>query len=257
MRHSRSIRRAIGLAFMLAFTGVTSSAVAQEANLPRPRGVVNDFADVISSSGEQAIRRDIEAVQEATPVEIAVATIPSIEPYASIEQYSIALAGEWGIGGQENDTGILLIVGMDVREVRIEVGYGLEGPIPDGRAGAILDQAILPAFRQGDYAAGFQAGVREIAGILEDEYDVEISGSTSNTRRSSSSNRGGSGLGRIIYILIFLFVFGGGRFLFLPFMMMGGGGFFGGGFGSRGGGGGGFSGFGGGGFGGGGASRGF
>jgi uncharacterized protein len=236
--------------------GGVSIAAAQEARLPRPQGVVNDFADVIPSSGEQAIRRDILAVQEATPVEIAVATIPSIEPYGSIEQYSIALAGEWGIGGQENDTGILLIVAMDVREVRIEVGYGLEGPIPDGRAGAILDQAILPAFRQGDYAAGFQAGVREIAGILEDEYNVEISGSTTNTQRSSRSDNRGSGLGRIVYILIFLFVFGGGRFLFLPFMMMGGGGFFGGGFGSRGGGGG-FSGFGGGGFGGGGASRGF
>ncbi len=255
-RTARPVR--LGL-ILCAFLGVLAGAAfAQDSDLPRPRGVVNDFADVIPASGEEAIRRDIEAIQQATPVEIAVATVPSIDPYGSIEQYSIALASEWGIGGEESDTGILMIVAMDVREVRIEVGYGLEGPLPDGRVGAILDQALLPPLRQGDYAAGFQAGVREIAGILEDEYDVEISGSTSNAQRSGRSSEQGSGIGRFLYILIFLFVFGGGRFLFLPFMMMGGGGFFGGGFGSRGGGGGGgFSGFGGGGFGGGGASRGF
>ncbi|MFW5729003.1 MAG: TPM domain-containing protein [Spirochaetota bacterium] len=237
-----------------------AAAQGQEGELPRPRGVVNDFAGVISASEEEQIRDDIEAIQAATPVEVAVVTVASIAPYADIEEYSVALASEWGVGGAEDDTGIMLLLAMDVREVRLETGYGLEGAIPDGRAGAILDDMVLPGLRRGDYGAGMRAGVQEIAAILGEEYGVEIADYTPRTEREPS-RRSGSPIGRIFYIFIVLMVFGGGRFFFLPFLMMGRGGFFGGGFGSRGGGfsggGGGFSGFGGGGFGGGGASRGF
>jgi uncharacterized protein len=259
VRSTYDIRRTVILAGF-ALLVAAAAAGAQEGDLPRPRGVVNDFADVISASAEERILRDIQAIQQATPVEVAVVTVSSIAPYADIEEYAVALASEWGVGGPEDDTGIMLLVAMDVREVRIEVGYGLEGAIPDGRAGAILDDMVLPGLRRGDYGAGLRAGVQEITAIVGEEYGVEIADYEPRTDREPA-RRSRSPIGRLFYIFIVLVMFGGGRFIFLPFLLMGGGGFFGGGFGSRGGGfsggGGGFSGFGGGGFGGGGASRGF
>ncbi len=259
VRSAFSMRRVHLLAGAILLL-IAATGHAQDGELPRPRGVVNDFANVISASAEDEIRRDIEAIQQATPVEVAVVTVASIAPYADVEEYSVALASEWGVGGPEDDTGVMLLVAMDVREVRIEVGYGLEGAIPDGRAGAILDDMVLPGLQRGDYGAGLRAGVQEIAAIVAQEYGVEIADYEPRTDREPA-RRSRSPIGRLFYIFIVLVMFGGGRFIFLPLFLMGGGGFFGGGFGSRGGGmsggGGGFSGFGGGGFGGGGASRGF
>lgn len=199
-----------------------------------------------------------EALERATGAQLAVAVVESIEPYGSIEQYSIALAEAWGVGSGEEDNGVLLVLAMGERRVRIEVGYGLEGAITDGTAGAILDEAVLPALREGQYGAGLLRGMEAVSAEIAEAYQVDLReyGAQEQPRSLSRSRGSSGGLGRIIYLLIFLFFFGGGR-LFWPLLFLTGGrGFFGGGFGS-GRPSGGFSGFGGGGFGGGGASRGF
>jgi uncharacterized protein len=147
---------------------------------------------------------------------------------------------------------------MQERQVRIEVGYGLEGAIPDGRAGEILDEAVIPELTNGNYGAGLLAGMQDIAGIVAEEYDVDLSeyGAEVPTTRSARGGRSsGGGGGRLLYFLVLMFFLGGGRFFWPILFLAGGRGFGGGGFGA--GGGGGFGGFGGGGFGGGGASRGF
>ena len=255
----------VAIATALFFLALAASVWAQE--LPKATGFINDFADIIDSGSEQQMFRIAEEVRAKTGAEIAVATVKSMAPYGSIEEYSIALAGEWGIGGKDEDNGVLLILALDERKTRIEVGYGLEGAIPDGRAGQVLDKAMVPFFQNGDYGRGFLEGVKSISAIIAEEYDVDIAAfDTSRVETYGGASGFGFDPSRIIMILVVLFL-GGGRFFIWPLLFMGAGrrrGSFGGGFGSRSSGGGfrsggfgGGGGFSGGGFGGGGASRGF
>ena len=249
---------------ILAFVLIPGIKGLSKDTLPEPVGYVNDFAGIIDPDSKARMERIIEVIKKTTGAEIAVVTVKTIEPYASIEEYSIDLASKWGIGEKGKDNGILIITTMKERRIRIEVGYGLEGIIPDGLAGEIIDKSILPYFRSGNYGLGLLKGVEAIAGIIAKEYNVDLSKydlSVKEAHKYTEKSKIPIGL---ISFLILLFLFGGGR-LFWPLLFLGtfggfgGRGFFGGGFGSDGdsGFGGGFSGFGGGGFGGGGASRGF
>lgn len=251
MRYSR------GFAILLLAFFALSPLAAQE-ELPRPRGYVNDFAGVVDSRSEQQMTQLAEALERATGAQIAVAVVESMEPYGSIEEYSIALAQAWGVGSGEEDNGLLLVLAMAERQVRMEVGYGLEGAITDGTAGSILDEAVIPALQEGRYGEGLLRGMEAVSGEIAEAYQVDLTeyGASEQPRPLSRGRGGSDGLGRIVYLLIFLFFFGGGRFFWPLLFLTGGRGFFGGGFGS-GRPSGGFSGFGGGGFGGGGASRGF
>lgn len=252
---TRSRARAALLAPAL-FLLAAVSLPAQD--FPEPQGFVNDFAGVIDAQTEQEMTQLAEAVREATGAEIAIAVVESVEPFATVEEYSIRLASEWGVGGAEDDSGVLFVLAMQQRQVRIEVGYGLEGALPDGRAGAILDSAVLPPFGQGNFGEGLHAGMRQVAGIIAEEYEVDLSryGAEAPPPRSGGRGSQGGGGGRLLYLLFLMFFLGGGRFFWPLLFLAGGRGFFGGGFGSSGGGSS-FGGFGGGGFGGGGASRGF
>lgn len=225
--------------------------------LPKPTGFVNDYANLIDDTSKARMESIAKAVQEDTGVEIAVVTVDTIEPYGSVEEYSIELASTWGIGRSGEDTGILFLLALRERKIRLEVGYGVEGIIPDGLAGEIIDKSVLPSLRAGRYGEGFLKGVEAVSGIVAEEYGVELDLRLNESRKYTRS--GGGGIGIIVFIILAL-LFGGGRF-FLPLLFIGSAasrGFYGGGFGSRGSSfGGGFSGFGGGGFGGGGATRGF
>lgn len=227
---------------------------------PKPTGYVSDFAGVIEPAYAQRIEGVARALQEKTGAQIAVVTVRSVAPYGSIEQYAVDLAAEWGVGEAGRDNGVLLLLAMDERRIRLEVGYGLEGAIPDGLAGEIIDRSILPPLRAGDYGAGLLRGVQAVAGIVAEEQGVALDTESMEAGRTYTRS-GGSGL-FFLAVLVLFFLIGGGRFLFpLLFLGAAGRGFYGGGFGSGGsafgGRSSGFSGFGGGGFGGGGASRGF
>jgi uncharacterized protein len=243
---------------ILVFLLAASLCAAQQ--LPEPVGFVNDFAGVIDPSHAQRIEEVARALQERTGAQVAVVTVQSTAPYGSVEQYAVELATRWGVGEAEKDNGVLILVAMEERRVRLEVGYGLEGAIPDGRAGEIIDRAILPHLRSGEYGPGLLKGVQAVAGIVAQEYGITLDRESMEAGRAYTRS-GGPGL-LFLAVLALFFLVGGGRFLFpLLFLGAAGRGFYGGGFGAGGGafGGGssGFSGFGGGGFGGGGASRGF
>jgi uncharacterized protein len=251
------IRRSLPAVALLLLCGLVATA----QRLPEPLGYVSDFAGVIDSRDEAAITRIAEEVQEKTGAQIAVATLASMEPYGSIEELGVALATGWGVGEKGKDNGVLLLIAMKERRARIEVGYGLEGAIPDGLAGQILDQEMIPSFRSGDYGSGFRRGVEAVAAIVASEAGVELGSFDASDVRDYESTRGGTlPISTLIWFLV-IFFFVGGRFLW-PLIFMGGfrgrrryygGGFGSGSFGGRSG----FGGFGGGGFGGGGASRGF
>lgn len=142
------------------------SAVAFAQVLPKPAGRVNDFANVIDAATEAAIDRQLDQLEQKTSSEIAVATVPSLDG-VSVEEYANKLFREWGVGQAKQDNGVLILVAPNDRSMRIEVGYGLEGVLPDGLAGQIIREDFLPRFRENDYTGGIRTGVARVAEVVE------------------------------------------------------------------------------------------
>lgn len=117
-----------------------------------------DAANLLPPSARSAIDRKLRALEKATGHQFVVVTIGSLGGHA-IEDYGVTLGRSWGIGRKNINDGVLLIVAPHERKVRIEVGYGLEKALRDDEAAAIINSAILPAFRAGDYPRGISAGV--------------------------------------------------------------------------------------------------
>jgi uncharacterized protein len=208
---------------------------------------VNDGAGMISPQAEAALEAKLADLEKNESTQVVILTVPSLEG-EPIEDFSIRVAEAWKIGQKGVDNGVLFLVSRDDRKVRIEVGYGLEGRLTDLLAGRIVQNEVTPAFRAGQFDAGFQRGVDAILLAVRGEY-----------KAAPAKEKGGSpSVALILLIILFIYFFsrisrgsrGGG-----PMIFGGGpgGGFYGGGGGFGDGGGGGFSG-GGGGFGGGGAS---
>lgn len=204
---------------------------------------------MLSENERNELERRLLEYERTRGHQVVVHTTPSLEGL-EIEDYSIAIAEAWKVGHRGLDNGVILTVAPNERKVRIEVGYGLEGVVPDAIAFEIQEQVILPRFREGELAGGITDGVDAILAAAAGEY------APARGSRRSQRERGGLSLGPLLWILILFLAFGSRGIFFLPFLMSGSrggssraGGLAGGGFG----GGGGFSG-GGGGFGGGGAS---
>lgn len=156
------MRAGAALACWLLAAGV----VCAQAALPKPAGRVNDFAELLGAPARAALEQRLQDVETKTSSEIAVATVKSLDGM-SVEEYANRLFKEWGVGQAKTDNGVLILVAPNEREMRIEVGYGLEGILPDGLAGEIRDEQFLPRFRNDDYAGGITAGVTRIADIVE------------------------------------------------------------------------------------------
>jgi len=148
--------------------GVAPQAFAQDT-LPALSGRVVDTAELIDPGREAALVERLAAHERASSDQIVVATVVSLGG-RDIAAYAIELAREWQIGTAQNDNGVLLLVAPNEREVRIETGRGLEGALTDARSGLIIRSEILPAFRDGDFAGGIEAGVRAIIDSIAGEY---------------------------------------------------------------------------------------
>ncbi len=220
---------------------VVSPALAFEP--PPLRGHVNDSADMIPAATEAKLEQYLTRLEQSDSTQVVILTVPDIDG-DDIDSAAIATAQQWGLGQEGKDNGVLLFIAKQERKVRIEVGYGLEGVLTDLLAGRIIDNEIVPRFKQGDFSGGIVAGTMAIVDAVHGQY-----------KGSGKRHRKGHALGWLPIVLFLLlgvlprrrrslFWFGG-------FGGMGGFGGGGGGFG-----GGGFSG-GGGGFGGGGASGGW
>jgi uncharacterized protein len=144
---------------------VLTAVVAAQA-LPKPTGRINDFAGVIDAATEIELDRLLDQLEQKTSSEIAVATVTSLGGM-SVEEYANRLFKEWGIGRAKQDNGVLVLVAPNDREMRIEVGYGLEGVLPDGLAGQIIDDDFTPWFRDGDYTGGIRNGVGRVAEVVQ------------------------------------------------------------------------------------------
>jgi uncharacterized protein len=138
------------------------------AALPQPQGSINDFADVLSPEVEGQLDAIVKGVAADTSAEIAVVTVRSLEGQ-TVEQYALELFNAWGIGKKAQDNGVLVLVAPADRAMRIEVGYELEGVLPDGLAGEIIRTAFIPRFREDDYAGGILDGVTRVAQVVRRE----------------------------------------------------------------------------------------
>jgi uncharacterized protein len=240
--------RRVTLALLLF--AAASVCLAAEPTIPRPAGYVNDSAGVL---GEWAAKTDkaCRDIEQQTTAEVAVLTVKTTAPLDA-QQYSQKVYDFWKIGKKGKDNGVLVLLAVDDRKMWIATGYGVEGVLPDGKAGEIRDRLMLPLFRQKRYGEGIYVGVASIGNILS---GGKIAG--------PKAARKGRSLPFPAEFLIFLAI---AAFFVIRSVLMGpfggtrrhgGGWYYGGGFGGGGFGGGGFGGFGGGSSGGGGAGGGW
>ena len=202
------------LAPVLLWASLAGAALAQD--FPALTGRVVDAADILSPQAEQAIDGLSRAHEAATTNQVVVATVPSLQGY-EIEDYGYRLGRAWGIGqdgsqataagsAQLKDNGVILLVAPNERKVRIEVGYGLEGELTDAVSSVIIQSAILPPFRAGDFDTGIRRGVEDIVTALGGD-------SSEFLKRVPERVSEGDPLGAIIqmiFIAIFLyFMFSG------------------------------------------------
>lgn len=246
-------RAVVFILLFVLFTGFSALA----AGIPEHTRdfYVNDFAGVLSDETSALILGTGAAMAEKTGAQIVVVTVDSLNG-DSIEEYALSLLRTWGIGDEKKNNGVLLLVAVNDRKSRIEVGYGLEGCLPDGKTGRIQDDYMLPYFREEDYDAGVKNGYLAILKEVAQEYSVDVESLGQDIpmpEQTDDSQEASDGMGQLFLvgaaILFFLFdwIFLRGRITRALILMSGRGG--GGGFGGSGGGG-----FGGGGFSGGGGS---
>ena len=254
---------------------LTLEVNAEPQPWPSPANYVSDFANVISQNQERALNGLFRQVQTKTEAQLAIVTIHSLRKrgFGSIDETAVNLFEQWGIGGKEKDEGLLILVAIEERKWRVEVGYGLEGTIPDVIASRLGETLLVSSFRKGRYGEGLtNLSVQLIARIAKEKNiplsEFNLSSQAARTQRSSRRShaaRPSNVFGGIVHLIIaalMLVFFIRNPKLFLLWMLLGGGrhrgghwrggSHFGGGFG--GGGGSSFGGFGGGMSGGGGAS---
>ncbi len=245
---------------LIAAAGGSFTLLGAAQPFPAPRGAVNDFAGVISAGYAAPMESLAREVLEKTGTAIVVATVETVgddDP----NDYANRLYRAWGIGKKGEDKGVLIFLAVKERRVRIETGYGVEGILPDGLAGEILDRSAIPRFREGQYGQGLADAMAAVASVVAKAAGVTLTGAPPPERRQTRRDQPERGIGAFQLLLFaaaafFLLGTRRGREL-LPWILLllmqgsggrrGGGGF--GGFG------GGFGGFGGGMSGGGGASR--
>ncbi|MEO0557016.1 MAG: TPM domain-containing protein [Bacteroidota bacterium] len=147
---------------------VVASALAQP-NVPALTGRVVDQADILSAHVESGLAQRLAQFEDSTGAQVVVLTIPSLDG-AVLEEFATTVFRTWGLGQAGADNGVLLLVARDDRELRIEVGFGLEGDLTDAMAGRIIRNVIVPQFRAGDFDAGVLLGVDAILGSIEGTY---------------------------------------------------------------------------------------
>lgn len=264
---------ALAICAMLAFS-VAVRAPAEPVRNLNPTGYVNDFAHILDSQTATDLENLCREVDDKAKAQVAVVTVRSLDG-SDVESYAVDLFHRWGVGAKATNRGVLILLAVQDRKYRIEVGYGLEPILPDGKVGGFGREAV-PLLRQGDYSSAVSLLTTRVADTIAADAGVTLSARPQRAPPPAEPEAPGVPLsGRTLLFavlgVLFLFVFLGKvllpiLFRVLPYLFLfggpsrrgyygggwGGGGFSGGGFG-----GGGFGGFGGGSSGGGGASGGW
>ena len=157
------VRYGFGIFLLLFFTTIRA-----QVEIPELSHRVTDLTATLSSQQTTALENRLAAFETKKGSQIAVLIVPTTQP-EDIAQFSIRVAEAWKIGRKNIDDGVILIVAKEDRKLRLEVGYGLEGAIPDAIAKRVIAETITPFFKKGDYAGGIEAGVTQLMQLIEGE----------------------------------------------------------------------------------------
>jgi uncharacterized protein len=182
---------------MLALAAIPVAALAYTSP-GSPHGYVSDFAAVLSKGTISDTEAKLHSLEQSTGVQVAVVTVPSLGG-DTVENYAMKLFAEWGIGNKEKDTGLLILVAPNERKTRIEVGYGLEGTITDLQASNIINKAMIPVFKQGDYDTGVTGAVDAVISIVNNSPDAAQYSEPAPASASSKMS-----FGTIIFLIVII-----------------------------------------------------
>lgn len=201
--------------FIILITILLSNISLAEVDIPESSSsfYVYDDADILDGEIENYIVKTNEILYKKTGAQVVVVSTNELNGM-DINRYANLLFENWNIGSKEYDNGVLILIVPNERELWIEVGYGLEGALPDGKIGRIRDEDIFPYFKEGEYSKGVLNGFNSILNLIENEYDIRLNREEINKDLYDFSQERGSGsrlfnsVGRvIIVILIILFLF--------------------------------------------------
>ncbi len=179
----------------------------QAQNIPAYKGFVNDYVGILSDAQSASLNTFLTEQAEASSNEIVIAIL-NLPEGETIDDYTFQIAESWGIGREENDNGVLVALYINARQVRIEVGYGLEGAIPDLASYNVIQKDMIPFFRNQDYYQGLQKGVQSLHLLASDEYsDTMRKRYYSQSESRSRDGRGGFSIFPIIVIIFLLVLF--------------------------------------------------
>src|SRR5438132_9411078 len=194
-RYSNMKQIALFVATIAALVASTASAV--EAIPPKPDRYFNDYAGVVSKEAALRFNEQLAQFERETSNQVVVAVFPKMQSDSSVDDYTQRVAQSWGVGQKDRRNGAVLFVFVQDRKMFIQVGYGLEGALPDATAFDITERHIKPHFRNGDYDGGLAEGVDLICKAIRGEYK----GSDATARESKSQNSAG-----LLTLFIALFI---------------------------------------------------
>ncbi|PID33762.1 MAG: hypothetical protein CR955_00890 [Thiotrichales bacterium] len=168
--------------------------MADWVKVPELSSRVTDLTQTLSVNEKVALESTLENLEKNKGSQLAILIVNTTAPEA-IEDYSMRVVDKWKLGRKNVDDGVLLLIAMQDKKMRIEVGYGLEGAIPDIAAGRIINEYISPAFRNGEYYSGIVAGVNKIIGLINGE---------ALPPPSSSQGKSSDAAGPLLFFLIFI-----------------------------------------------------
>lgn len=200
--------------FLVFLLGQEKKVLASEAVIPSPPTsniYVNDYANLIEPEAEDKLQEVGKAIDQASGAQIIVVTLDNLQGL-NIKDFSLQLFRKWGIGSKEKNNGVLLLINKEnlmagkSGKIRIEVGYGLEGAITDGKAGNILDSYVIPRWQEQKYSQGIYDGYMAIAAEVAREYKLdlqkELAGLKDYSKSNSSGKDGGWWITIIFYVIL-------------------------------------------------------
>ncbi len=161
------------LLFVVALWPGAGRAELQVPLRPTSSIYVQDYAGVLSDEGKTRIRSLGAKLAGQTKAQVIVVTLPTLDG-ANPDEFGLAVLRQWGVGDKKLNNGVVMLVAVNDRVSRIEVGYGLEGALPDGKTGRIQDEQMLPFFKQGKYEAGIVNGYQALTAEVAKEYKVDL-----------------------------------------------------------------------------------
>ena len=191
-------KRSLFFLIYLSISYFFSFLHANALSIPeRPTSYVNDYANLLSPEAKKEIENTLSVFEKQTSNQITVAIFESLED-ESLEDFSIRLASKWKIGTKEKDNGVILLIFKKEHEVRIEVGYGLEGVLPDAICDQIIRHEVVPSFKKGDFDTGVSNAISAIISTTKGEYTLTNSNAIQGNIADGSKH--------LLLIALFLYI---------------------------------------------------